>query len=297
MAADLTGNHAADIIGFGYDGVWVSLNDGQGNFSPSNIGVNDFCIATGWSIEKHARFLAVLTDTGYPDIIGFGDAGVYVARGNGDGTFLPAEFVLENFGFNQAWRVENHPRFVVDLNGNGKADIIGFGDDGVWTAMNKGDGTFYPAQYILADFGYNQAWRVEKHPRYLVDLDGDGKPDIIGFGDAGVYVAMNKGDGTFHPVRMGLVDLGYNQGWRVNKHLRLVGDILGNGKASIVVAQENAEVLVAWGIGNGTFQIPRPAGVSLGNLYQYFQSDPTIDFFHHTLFFWPMLSAMDKDNS
>ena len=284
IAVDLTGNHAADILGFGYDGVWVSLNDGNGNFSPPNVGVNDFCIATGWSVEKHVRYLANLTESGFPDIIGFGDAGVYVARGNGDGTFLPAEFVLENFGYNQAWRVENHPRFVVDLNGNGKADIIGFGDAGVWTAMNKGDGTFYPAQYILADFGYNQAWRVEKHPRFVVDLDGDGKPDIIGFGDAGVYVAMNKGDGTFHPVRMGLVDLGYNQGWRVNKHLRLVGDILGIGKASIVVARENAEVFVAWGIGNGTFQIPRPAGVSLGYLYQYFQSDPTIDFSSYLVF-------------
>jgi len=72
-----------------------------------------------------------------------------------------------------------------------------FGDDGVWTAMNKGDGTFYPAQYILADFGYNQAWRVERHPRYLVDLDGDGSPISLALGDAGVYVAMNKGMALF----------------------------------------------------------------------------------------------------
>jgi len=285
IAADLTGNHAADIIGFGYDGVWVSLNDGNGNFSAPIVGITDFCIATGWSIEKHPRFLANLTASDYPDIIGFGNAGVFVARANGDGTFLPVELVLENFGYNQAWRVEKHPRFVVDLNGNGKADIIGFGDDGVWTAMNKGDGTFYPAQYILADFGVNQGWRVDRHPRYLVDLDGDGKPDIIGFFDAGVYVAMNKGDGTFNPVRMGLVDLGYNQGWRVNKHIRLVGDILGTGKASIVVAREDAEVLIAWGIGNGTFQVPRPAGVSLGYLYKYFQSDPSIDDFTSYLIF------------
>jgi phospholipase C len=285
IAVDLTGNHAADILGFGYDGVWVSLNDGNGNFSPPNIGITDFCIATGWSIEKHVRMVANLTDSGYPDIIGFGNAGVYVSKGNGDGTFLPVELVVANFGYDQAWRVEEHPRYVVDLNGNGKADIIGFGNDGVWTAMNKGDGTFYPAQYILADFGVNQGWRVEKHLRYLADLDGDGKPEIIGIGDAGVYVAMNKGDGTFYPVKMGLVGLGYNQGWRVNKHLRLVGDILGIGKASIVAAREDGEVLVAWGIGNGTFQIPRAAGFSLGYLFKDFQYYGQIDDYSSYLIF------------
>lgn len=284
IAVDLTGNHAADILGFGYDGVWVSLNDGNGNFSPPNIGINDFCIATGWSIEKHARFLAILTESGYPDIIGFGDAGVYVARANGDGTFLPAEFIFADFSYNSGWSTIEHPRFVIDLNGDGKADIIGFGDDGVWTAMNKGDGTFYPSTFILADFGYNQGWRVEKHPRYVVDLNGDGKSDIIGFGDAGVYVAMNNGDGTFSPIKMGLADLSYDQGWIINKHVRLVGDVTEVGKAAIVAAHENGEVLVALGNGDGTFQQAKPAGISLGYLYTYFQSSAKIDFISYLIF-------------
>jgi len=284
IAVDLTGNHAADILGFGYDGVWVSLNDGNGNFSPPNIGINDFCIATGWSVKNHVRLLANTTASGYPDIVGFGEAGVYVARGNGDGTFLPADLVLANLGYNQGWCVEKHPRYVVDLNGNGKADLIGFGDEGVWTAMNKGDGTFNPAQLILEDFGYNQAWRVEKHLRFVVDLDGDGKPDIIGFGDAGVYVAMNKGDGTFYPTKVGLGDLGYNQLWQINSHVRLVGDVMGVGKAAIVAANGNADVLVALGNGDGTFQPANPAGMSLGYLYTYFQSSPNIDFSVYPVF-------------
>ncbi|WP_264010302.1 alkaline phosphatase family protein [Mycolicibacterium flavescens] len=50
-------------------------------------------------------------------------------------------------------RVDKHPRFVVDLTGNGHADIVGFGDDGIWVAGSRGDGTFQDPLFALADFG------------------------------------------------------------------------------------------------------------------------------------------------
>jgi hypothetical protein len=40
------------------------------------------------------------------------------------------------------WTAE-HPRFVIDVTGDGRADIVGFGDDGVWTALNNGSGAFH----------------------------------------------------------------------------------------------------------------------------------------------------------
>jgi hypothetical protein len=66
-----------------------------------------------------------------------------------------AKLVLANFGYNQGWRVPLHPRFLGDLNGDRKADIIGFGDAGVWVALSNGDGSFQPANFVLADFGYH----------------------------------------------------------------------------------------------------------------------------------------------
>jgi hypothetical protein len=40
-------------------------------------------------------------------------------------------------------------RFVTDLTGDGRADIIGFGNDaGSWVAIGNGDGTFQPATFL-----------------------------------------------------------------------------------------------------------------------------------------------------
>jgi hypothetical protein len=36
-----------------------------------------------------------------------------------------------------------------------------------------------------------------EHPRFLADLTGDGRADIVGFGNAGVWVSLNNGDRTF----------------------------------------------------------------------------------------------------
>ena len=96
------------------------------------------------------------------------------------------------------WRVEQHPRFLADLTGDGRADIVGFGDDGVWVSFNNGDGTFQAPHQVLSNFGFNLGgWRVDRHPRFAVDLTGDGRADIIGFGDRGVSVALNNGSGGF----------------------------------------------------------------------------------------------------
>ena len=42
------------------------------------------------------------------------------------------------------------------------ADIVGFGDAGVQTALATGDGGFGSGK-LLAGFSYDQAWRVDKH--------------------------------------------------------------------------------------------------------------------------------------
>lgn len=283
LVADLTGNGKADIVGFSNGDAWLSLNNGDGTFTEPRLAGVGFGLDQGWTTAEHPRFLTDLTGDGKADIIGFGDDGVWIALNNGNGTFAAARFVLEGFCYNQGWRVEKHVRLPIDLTGDGKADIIGFGDDGVWVALNNGDGTFAPAQFVLANFGYNQAWRVENHVRLLADLTGDHKADIVGFGDDGVYVAFNNGNGTFGTVSLAVPDFGYNQGWRVDSHARLLADLTGDGRADIV-GFGNAGVFTSVNNGNGTFGVVKFVAADMGynqgwrpDLHPRFVADVTAD--------------------
>ena len=42
-------------------------------------------------------------------------------------------------------------------------------------------------------FSYHGGWSVQKYPRILADVNGDGKADIVGFGNEGVYVSLSTG--------------------------------------------------------------------------------------------------------
>jgi hypothetical protein len=255
LVADVTGDGRADIVGFGDAGVYVARGNGDGTFQAPTLVVRDLGYDHGWRVEQHPRMLADVRGLGRLDIIGFGNAGVYIAFNNGNGTFsFQPVPVVPDFGYDQGWRVENHPRFVADVRGVGHADIVGFGNAGVYLAKGKGDGTFgFVPVPVLDDFGYDQGWRVEKHPRMLADVRGLGRADIIGFGEAGVYVARSDGNGgfDFQPVPV-IPDLGYDHGWRVDKHPRLLADVRGLGRADIVGFGE-AGVYVALSNGDGTF--------------------------------------------
>ncbi len=256
FVVDLIGDGLADIVGFGDAGVWTALGNGDGTFQEPKYVLANFGYQQGWRVDKHPRFLAHLTSSGFADIVGFGDAGVWTALGNGDGTFQDAKFVLANFGYDAGgWRVDRHPRFLANLTSSGFADIVGFGDAGVWTALGNGDGTFQEGKFVLANFGYDAGgWRVDKHPRFLANLTGSGFADIVGFGDAGVWTALGNGDGTFQDGKFVLANFGYDAGgWRVDEHPRLLANLTSSGFADIV-GFGFAGVWTALSNGDGTFQ-------------------------------------------
>ncbi|MGW9440564.1 FG-GAP-like repeat-containing protein [Streptomyces sp. NPDC055607] len=241
--ADMTGEGGPAAVVLAADGVRISPRREDGTFEPA---AGDPVLkafghgeeAGGWLADKHPRFLADTTGDGRLDIIGCHDDGVRISLQDEDGTFAEPLYVLDDFGTAQGWAsADEHPRFLLRTTGDGTADVVGFGLHGVVVARGRGDGTFEPPKLVLNDFGTAQGWTAGKHLRLLTDVTGDGNPDIVGFGDEGVWVSHNLGDGRFEQAQLVCRGFGYDDdagAWRIGHHPRFLADVTGDGRLDIV---------------------------------------------------------------
>ena len=240
--ADVNGDGKADIIGFGDDGVYVALSTGtefsyrQAWYTSSQ---NTFCVNGGWEVSKHPRTVADVNGDGTADLVGFGDDGVFVALSTGSGFSYRQPWYTSSqstFCVNGGWDVSKHPRVVADVNGDDKADIVGFGNDGVFVALSTGNSFSYRQPWYTSNqstFCINGGWEVSKHPRTVADVNGDGMADIIGFANEGVFVAYSDGS-KFQYRKLWSNNFGFNDGWDVNLQPRVSADVNGDGRVDII---------------------------------------------------------------
>ncbi|MFN7923760.1 MAG: VCBS repeat-containing protein [Bryobacteraceae bacterium] len=234
-AADVNGDGKADIVGFGQDGVYVSLSDGKQFAAPTRWRANDFSVAAGWSAYSTApRFAADVNGDGKADIVGVASDGVYVSLSNGSAFGAIAKW---STGFAPPnWTNMNQvPRAVADVNGDGKADIAGFATDGVYVALSTGTGFAAPGKW-LAGLGTDAGWTsFDDFPRVLADVNGDRKADAVGFAREGVYVALSTGLSFSAPKSWSPYYGQNNGGWTSTPVLpRVLGDFDGDGKQDVI---------------------------------------------------------------
>jgi hypothetical protein len=208
MTADVNGDGRADLVGFRGDGVVVALATGNGRFADAQLVSRSFGADTsagGWvDTNRFPRLMADVNGDGMADIIGFGDDGVLVSLATGGGSFGSAFRAISEFGSSVTgggWTSNGiYPRTAADVNGDGRADLIGFGDERVYVALANADGTFAPAAADLRYFARTDAAggfaTADRNPRGVGDINGDGYADLIGVGNAGLYVALG-GPGAF----------------------------------------------------------------------------------------------------
>jgi hypothetical protein len=197
---DVSGDGRADILGAitnsqGAGPAFLTLlSAGDGTYNAEENGGGIWPPSGG---PVTPDLVSDVSGDGFADLIYFNDR-TWVARGRGDGTFSSFIVGIDNFGRDAGWNSFRHPRFAVDLNGDHRSDLIGFGDAEVYTTAGRSNGQFSAAiMSASADFVRNKGWDdVVTFPRFVADINGDGIPDIVGFGIAGLYTAVNLG-GTF----------------------------------------------------------------------------------------------------
>ncbi len=251
MLGDINGDGRLDVVGFANAGVAVSFSTGR-SFTPLKVLVKSFGYdAGGWRVGRHPRMLADVDGDGMDDVVGFSSAGVDVSFSQGETLNAPQRLIDTIFA-SSTWLVSRHPRMLGDVNGDGKDDVVGFADNGVWIALSSGR-VFQAPRHVSSAFGrVSGGWQVSHHPRMLADVDGDGKDDIVGFGTAGVYVAFSTStvsEVSVERPRLMVNSFGYKHGWRVASHPRFMADVNGDGKAD-VVGFGNAGVHIGLSVGN-----------------------------------------------
>jgi hypothetical protein len=213
LAADFRNDQKMDVAIAGVDSQSLELLFGNGN------GTFAAPVAV---FDDGARNLvsADFNGDGKQDIAA-GGSSTGILLGNGDGTFQPAVFPtnLNNFG----------PRFVFDLNNDGKPDLISSNQ----VALGNGDGTFT----LLPVLPGNSLSVIA-----VGDVNGDGKPDLLVLAvvsnsyQSGIL--LGNGDGTFGPL-ISVPTSG------------LVADMNADGRPDIIFP---------WGNGYGVLLNTTPAG-------------------------------------
>ena len=247
--------------------------------------------AGGWRVEKHPRFLADTTGDGRADIVGFGNAGVYVSRAQADGTFgaaaaggrqlrlrrrrLAGRQASAASGRHHRRRPGRHRRLrqrrglrVAGAGGRQLTAPVSWWSTtsattpaaGGWRSIRAswptppatagptssasatpGSGCRAPSRtapsprrswWSATSATTPAAGGSSSHPRFVADITGDGRADIVGFGNAGVYVSLAQADGSVRAGRRCVVaNFGYDAGgWRVERHPRFLADTTGDGR-------------------------------------------------------------------
>ncbi len=260
----VTTHATPDIIGFGYTGMIVApqafapgAHSSQEYYAANSAALGN---AAGWDSLNDIRTIVDqngkpidLNGDGIPDVVGMGPSGLVYAYGsqdaNGNYQLGPLQTAHVNgsasaFGDADGWNNAMTPRIVTDLNGDGRPDIIGFGTAGAWVALGQDPAThggepFGQIYLGVAGFGLEQGWSSAT-PRLVGDVNGDGIPDIVGFGAGTTFTDLGSvnaaGQVTWAPdPNATIADFGYAQGWD-GTTFRGLADVSGSGQADLVLS-------------------------------------------------------------
>jgi hypothetical protein len=218
------------VANYGSDNVSVLLNDGTGAFLTAvtypTSGHNESIVAA--DVNNDGILDLVVTE--------YNPGVVAVLLGNANGTFQPAS--TPSFAFNYLGNLA-----LGDLDGDGKLDLAVAVDDpvagtGLAVAKGNGDGTFQPAVFYSTTLQNLTLVQPIPGDVKMIDLNGDGKLDLVYSNKAYGTVGVLYNTGT-NPFAAGMFydPVEYPAGSEVYA-LALV-DVNQDGAVDVVAANNN----------------------------------------------------------
>ncbi|HLX84725.1 MAG TPA: FG-GAP-like repeat-containing protein [Terriglobales bacterium] len=249
VLGDFNGDGALDLLDTdGFFTNTVSLGRGDGTFQTAQ--------SFPFALEVQYQNIAVadFNGDGIPDVAAQGptSGSLAVVLGAQHGTLTAKQLITSVCTNTFTYGIA-----AGDVNGDGKADLVavfGGGSDScnheVAVLLGLGTGKFKKAVFYPTGAGTN----AQEEEVYLVDVNGDGKLDIvIANSDGTLSVLLNKGSGTYTTEALvpAVANLFYQESLTF-------ADFNGDGKMDIALTSRGAysTVWVLPGNGNGTFGTP-----------------------------------------
>jgi hypothetical protein len=237
---DVNGDGLPDLLGVNSNQVFVQLNTGTG-FQDATWGYTAFDTNTGWfTTSLHPRVWPIdVNGDGLPDLLGLNSNQIFVQLNTGAGFQDAVLWGTNAFDTNAGWFTTGlHPRvWPIDVNGDGLPDLLGLNSNQIFVQINTGTGFQDAVFWGTNTFDTNTGWfTTSLQPRvWVVDVNGDGLPDLLAFNSNQVFVQLNTGTG-FQDFTWNYTAFDANAGWFTMSLRQRVWpkDLTGNGTTAIL---------------------------------------------------------------
>ena len=232
--ADLNGDGKSDLVTVNSNDdndVAVMLGDGQGRFtrapgSPFGVGPGPYPFAVG-DLNGDGTVDVVVTATGFRTgpVPPLPSDRLTVLFGDGRGGFKRSDVPLRR---GHTWFAA-----IADVNNDQKADLVATHGDAPLASVLLGDGRGNFAEADGSPFALGQ----QAHYLALVDLNRDGRLDVVAAAGTGVRGLMGDGRGGFTPAPTSPFAPGRGM-WKF-----AVADLNADGKADVAASNLEADTV------------------------------------------------------